>query len=61
VNLLSFASSYIFLSLRKITRLNSQDFHLRTQNEELTPNLNLNYCNFDFNELRNLQEQLKEA
>ena len=35
VNLLSFASSYIFLSLRKITWLNSQDFHLRTQNEEL--------------------------
>ena len=36
VNLLSFASSYIFLSLRKITWLNSQEFHLRTQNEELT-------------------------
>ena len=36
VNLLSFASSYIFLSLRKITWLNSQDFHLRTQNEELS-------------------------
>ena len=34
VNLLSFPSSYIFLSLRKITWLNSQDFHLRTQNEE---------------------------
>ena len=34
VNLLSFASSYIFLSLRKIMWLNSQDFHLRTQNEE---------------------------
>ena len=34
MNLLSFASSFIFLSLRKITWLNSQDFHLRTQNEE---------------------------
>ena len=34
VNLLSFASSYIFLSLRKLTWLNSQDVHLRTQNEE---------------------------
>ena len=33
VNLLSFASSYFFLSLRKITWLNSQDFLLRTQNE----------------------------
>ena len=28
--------SYIFLSLRKITWLNSQKFHLRTQNEELS-------------------------
>ena len=36
VNLLSFASSYIFLSLRKVMWLNSQDFHLRTQNEELS-------------------------
>ena len=33
VNLLTFASSYFFLSLRKITWLNSQDFLFRTQNE----------------------------
>ena len=33
VNLLSFASSYFFLSLRKIMWPNSQDFLLRTQNE----------------------------
>ena len=33
MNLLSFASSYFFFSLRKITWLNSQDFLLRTQNE----------------------------
>ena len=35
VNLLSFASSYFFLSLRKIMWPNSQDFLLRTQNEAL--------------------------
>ena len=33
VNLLSFASTYFFLSLRKIMWLNSQGFLLRTQNE----------------------------
>ena len=37
VNLLSFASSYFFLSLRKIMWPNSQDFLLRTQNEALSP------------------------
>ena len=36
VNLLSFASSYFFLSLRKIMWPNSQDFLLRTQNEALS-------------------------
>ena len=35
VNFLIFTSTYFFLSLRKITRLNSQDFLLRTQNEAL--------------------------
>ena len=39
VNLFCFSSSYIFLSLRKITWLNSQDFHVRTQNEELGQSL----------------------
>ena len=48
VNLLSFASSYIFLSLRKITWLNSQEFHLRTQNEEPSTLINPSFSDFLF-------------
>ena len=46
VSLQSFAINYFFLSLRKITWLNSQDFLLRTQNEALRLIFRIVHLNF---------------